>query len=121
MSYISRTMALAGVGTNSDICKWVKSSGDYKWNAQGKCVQISTGAVYPGDQKNSNCVCLGPAPAQSGWAAVLDYGKSLLPQAQQQYSGPQGQPSGSLTGSGLLVPAVAVVGGVALLLMLRKK
>jgi hypothetical protein len=120
MSYISNKMALSG----TTLCDEIKASGQYKWGADGKCYGPD-GKPYPGDQKNSNCTCLGPAPAQSGWGALIDYGlnqaKSFLQPAQQSYSGPQGRPSGALTGSGLLVPAVAVVGGVALLLILKKK
>lgn len=118
--YIKEKMALSG----TTLCDEIKASGQYKWGPDGKCYGPD-GKPYPGDQKLSNCTCLGPAPTQSGWGAVLDYGssylKNLITPAQQQYAGPQGQPSGALTGSGMLLPAVAVVGGVAVLLLLMKK
>lgn len=121
MSYIQQKMALSGTDRDSALCQQVRASGGYAWNPQGKCVNTKTGAVYSGSQTTSNCMCISDPPKQGGWGAVLDWGKAQLLPEQQQYAGPQGQPSGALTGSGMLIPAVAVVGGVALLLLLKKK
>jgi hypothetical protein len=103
----------------SDMCSAVKSSGDYRWTPEGKCLQISTGKVYPGDQKLSNCSCLGPPPATSGGGAVYDFfRRTFLPQP-----GPSGPvaPSSSFSPTSMMLPAVAVVGVVGLLLILKKK
>lgn len=108
--YITNKMALAG-----------SFEDNYQWK-NGKCYNVATGVPYSGDQKDSNCYAAhGPAPSSGGFSAVLEYGKSMLMPAQQTYSGQPGQPSSSFTSSGLLLPAVAVVGGVALLLILKKK
>jgi hypothetical protein len=121
MSYIQQKMALSGFNRDTPTCQRVRASGGYAWNPQGKCANLKTGAVYPGDQKQSNCMCISDPPKQSGFGAAFEFLKTQLLPGQQQYAGPQGQPSGALTGSGMLLPAVAVVGGVALLLILKKK
>ena len=91
---------------------------DYKWK-DGICYNIKTGVPYTGNQANSNCQALyGPYKEPAGWAAVLDFAKKkFLGEDTQQYAGAQP----SITTSSLLVPAVVVVGGVALFLILRKK
>lgn len=88
----------------------------YKW-VNGKCVNMETRAVYPGDQKLSNCQCLhGPAPSrlEQTYSFLKD---AFLGGATQ--TGPM--PQASITAQSLVVPAVVVVGGVALLLILKKK
>ena len=91
---------------------------DYAWQ-NGKCRNKKTGVFYPGDQKLSNCHCLfGPAPTRT--QAALDFFLSkTVGGAGTGYQG--AAPGSSFTSSGLLVPAIAVVGGVALLLILTKK
>ena len=90
----------------------------YKWK-EGICYNTRTGLPYPGNQKLSNCYAFfGPYKEPAGWAAVLDFAKKkFLGEGTQQYAGAQP----SITTSSLLVPAVVVVGGVALFLILRKK
>lgn len=116
-----RTEAL-GAAPSASICKQVNQSGDYKWTPEGKCLNISTGTIYGGKQSDSNCVCLGPPPKSSsgGAGAVLDFfKKTLLP--GDPGPGRSIAPDSSFTASGLLVPAVLVVGGIGLLLILKKK
>jgi hypothetical protein len=108
----------------SGICDQVKASGRHRWTPEGKCLNTVTGAVFQGDQRNSNCMCLGPPPAQSGGAAVFDFFKTtFLPGggAVGPAVGPAGRPSSAFTAQGLLLPAALVVGGVGLLLILKKK
>lgn len=91
----------------------------YQWK-EGKCVNMLTGAAYPGDQKLSNCQCLhGNAPAYKGKAGVVNFLKDAFFGGSIQ--GGQPLPQSSVTAPNLLLPAVAVVGGVALLLILKKK
>lgn len=89
----------------------------YQWK-NGICYNTATGVPYSGDQKLSNCYSLyGPYKAPTGGAAVYDFfKKTFLGEGGQQYAG---QPS--ITSSSLVMPAVVVVGGVALFLILRKK
>jgi hypothetical protein len=118
MSKYFKTTGLGSLGATT-ACGGADPN-DYAW-ANGICTNRKTGAKYVGDQSKSNCQCLfGPPPSRAG--QVFDFLKGqLLPQAQNQFVGPQGQPSSSFTGSGLMLPAVAVVGGVALILLLKKK
>lgn len=114
-----RTEALGA----TSICTAVNRSGDYKWTPEGKCLQISTGQIYPGKQSESNCTCLGPPPkAPSGWSAVATFAKDLLaPRIAPGPGRPAPAPDPSFTASGLVLPAVLVVGGVGLLLVLSRK
>jgi hypothetical protein len=111
MSYISEKLALSG-----------SKPSDYVWK-DGKCLDTTTGRYYQGSQQDSNCYAqYGPAPASSGWGAVTEWGLSLIkPPATQQPVYQQGSPTSAFTASGMLLPAVVVVGGVALILLLRKK
>jgi hypothetical protein len=89
----------------------------YQWK-DGKCLNTETGKFYVGDQTKSNCQCLhGPAPA-TGWAGVWEFTKDKFLKGETGY---QGQKQPGITTAGIIVPAVAVVGGVALLLILKKK
>lgn len=90
----------------------------YKW-VDGKCVNTRTGAVYPGDQKLSNCQCLFGSPP-SKTKQIFDFLGGQFLQGGLTTSQP-GQPTSSFTASGLVLPAVIVVGGVAALLLVAKK
>jgi hypothetical protein len=93
---------------------------DYKWK-NGICYNIKTGAPYTGNQRDSNCYSLyGPYKEPTGFAAAASF---LKQQAEGLIAGRQGFQQGvpSTTASNLLVPAVLVVGGIGLLLILKKK
>jgi hypothetical protein len=114
------------LGATSDLCAEIKRSGNYAWTSDGKCKNKTTGKLYPGPQSQSNCTCLGPPPKTAGdrasdaldflWGAAKD---KFLPHPNQ--IGPSRQPDPSFTASGMLIPAVAVVGVVGLILVLKKK
>jgi len=95
---------------------------NYQWNSQGVCIEQSTGKPYPGDQKLSNCYGFhGPPP--SGTKGVVNF---LTGKAQELIGGflrPQttNLPQATHSTSSLVLPAVIVVGGVGLLLILKKK
>jgi hypothetical protein len=93
----------------------------YVWNAECKCINTETGLPYPGDQKLSNCVTFhGACKPPSGISAAFDFLKgALLPSGQRAPISTA--PDSSFTAGGLLMPAVLVVGGVGLLLVLKKK
>lgn len=102
------------------ICTEVNKSGNYKWTPEGKCLELSSGKIYPGKQSESNCICLGPPPkVESGWSGVATFAKNLFAPASAPST--VTAPDSSFTASGLLMPAVLVVGGIAALLILRKK
>lgn len=105
----------------STVCDQVRAGGNYRWTSDGKCLEISSGRIYSGNQSDSNCVCLGPPPAQGGKAGLLDFLTKTFVPSPSGAGIARGVPSSSFTSSGILVPAVAVVGGVALLLILTKK
>jgi hypothetical protein len=108
------------LGASGSMCDKVRASGDYRWNHDGKCQQISTGRLYPGDQKLSNCSCLGPPPATSGSGAVYNFLlRTFLPQPGTV--GAPVMPESSFSPTSLMLPAVLVVGGIGLLLILKKK
>lgn len=107
----------------ASLCDQIKASGNYRWTPDGRCQNIATGVIRSGDPKTSNCMCLGPPPSQGGASAAFDFlKKALLPSPTTPGAfGPARSPDPSFTASGLLLPAVLVVGGVGLLLVLKKK
>lgn len=116
-----KTEAL-GATPSASLCSQVNASGNYKWTPEGKCLNTSTGQIYAGKQSDSNCVCLGPAPKpSSGFSAVWDFTKKALLPGQSSGGEYAPAPDSSFTTSGLLVPAVLVVGGIGLFLILKKK
>jgi hypothetical protein len=85
--------------------------------SQYGCGSRVTGKPYTGSI--TKYPCTGSPPASKGGGALWDYlQKTLLP-SQQEYAGPSGAPS--TTASNLLLPAVAVVGVVGILLIMKKK
>ena len=94
---------------------------DFKWVPGGPtgftCTNMRTGAPYTGGLTTFPC---GARPSSSGGGAVYDFlKKTFLPQTGPGYGGPGAPPS--VTASSLLLPAVAVVGVVGVLLILKKK
>jgi hypothetical protein len=86
-------------------------------NSQYGCGSRRTGAPYTGGL--TNYPCTGSPPASSGGGAVYDFfRRTFLPQP-----GPSGPvaPSSSFSPTSMMLPAVAVVGVVGLLLILKKK
>jgi len=110
----------------TSFCDEIRAQQKYRWTPEGKCLNTVTGQLFRNgakDQSQSNCTCLGPPPAQSGAAAAFEFlKKTLLPSPSTPGAfGPARSADPSFTASGLLVPAVLVVGGVGLLLVLKKK
>lgn len=96
---------------------------NYQWNSKGKCIEVSTGKAYPGDQKLSNCYSYHGPPPPTGAKGVVNF---LTGKAEGFVRGilqpNQGHlPQATHTTSSLVMPALIVVGGVGLLLILKKK
>lgn len=93
---------------------------DFKWNGQGQCIQLSTGKPYPGDQRQSNCQAFQGEfkGSTAAWAFLKD---ALLPNGGAPMPSNQPLPAASLTAGNILLPAVGIVGGIGLILLITRK